>query len=285
MKFSAIVTAAVAIGAVALISPVANASTGGASISVSPARVELAPVPGMTTIQHFTITAGSAPVTVSANTLPFTQNSKGQTVPSTMPRAVSGVTWVHVPAPFTLNAGQSKTVSVNVDEPKIVQPGQRYVAVVWIETAHETNAQGTHVNVSGSVAGELIIDVPGKTTHGVTYDLNVPSLSWGSTTTATISAKNTGNAYTLLNAQSVMVDGTARKLPGALLLGGASKVQSGQIPLSWGINHVSYNGVSRTVIALPGTILVLGLGLMVIVVAIIILARRTGRHSGTRARA
>jgi hypothetical protein len=261
------------------LSGTAQAATGPASITVSPTRVEVSAVPGKTVSESFTVTAQGAAMAITSTALPFTQDAKGQTVTATEPASVSGVDWVTIPRPFELSAGASRKVTVLIKEPVKSQPGQRYVAVAFRGTPlSSATVKGAHVSISGSVAGELIIDVPGAQTHTTVFGLSVPSVAWSNSVPVTVTARDTGNSYVTLNGQFVNA-GSQRVPMDLLLLGGTSHTQTFQAAPGYGYQSVSYNGQSRRVLVLPGAVLAGLGGFLLLILGVIILARRSGRRS------
>jgi hypothetical protein len=273
------IAAAISVASVASVEAAAQAAT---SISVSPVRVELQLTPGKPVTQTYTIRAGASPVTVTTGTTPFTIDANGNPTTAKVPAAESGVEWVKLPGAFKLGAGQSRTVAVTVTEPKAAMPGQRYIGVIWQASAKATNAKGTAVNVAGAVASEIIADVPGKTVNDTLFGLSVPGLTWGNSVPATISADNKGNTYDLLDAQAVSVNGSPQMIGGMLVLGGAQRQLSAPVRLSWGVNHVSYQGQTRTVYALPGQYMAYGGGFLLLILGVVFLARRSGARAARR---
>jgi hypothetical protein len=121
--------------------------------------------------------------------------------------------------------------------------------------------------------------VPGPEIKDTVFGLSVPGLAWSDSVPATISADNKGNVYSLLDAQAVSVNGSPQTIGGMLVLGGTSRNLSASVHLSWGINHLSYQGQTRTVWAIPGYYLAMGGGFTLLILSVILLARRSGRRS------
>jgi len=273
-----------AVASVLFVAGTAVAASSPATISISPTRVEVPALPGKTVTQTFTLQAGAAAMYITSSAVPFTQNAKGQIVSSTAPASVSGVSWVTLPKPFTLAANTTRKVAVKITEPYGAQPGQRYVAVAFRETAlSQPGATGAHMSVSGSVAGELIINVPGMQTHTTRFGLSVPSIAWSNSVSVTVTAQDTGNSLVTLNNQFVKVGGQSIPMD-VLLLGGTSRVQTVISSPGYGIDTVTYNGISRTVYVIPGELLAIAAGFTLLLVGIILLARRSGAQSARQAR-
>jgi hypothetical protein len=188
-----ITTLATALGALAVIasaatpalaSPATPASTA-TGVSISPTRVELHLVPGHKTRQIYFVTADSSvPMRIYSSEVALVQNAQGHFVPSDskLPGSVLGTSWVHVtPSSFLLPAHSTRKVVVIIDTPKVVQPGQRYLATMFTagNAAASGSGKGEHVTVTASVGGEMVLDVPGKTVSRTVFGLHIPFISFG----------------------------------------------------------------------------------------------------------
>lgn len=272
-------------------SPSVPASNAG--ITVGPTRVELNVRPGHKTTQIFTVGAQQVALRISSEVVALTQNAKGKiTIAHTkLPGSVTGTSWVHVsPAGYRLKPNANHPFRVTIDPPANVQPGQRYLAVVFTgfavgnkATASKSGKVGSGLAVAASVGGEMILNTPGKTVRDTVFGLHVPWISFGGPVSVTASVANKGNTLALLNDQKISAAGSKVNLPSMLMLSGTSRtvVTVWQHP-GYGIDHVSWQGKSGTVIVIPGTVLWIFIGLILVVLGAMLYLRSLRRRANQR---
>lgn len=291
VKIIPAIIGALAISAVVSGSPVdAMASTSnsvpGVGIAVSPTRVELHASPGKPVHQQYMIQADNTAIRVTASEKILTESSGGFSVSAgNIPASVSGISWARLPGSFTLEPHQRKTVTVTITEPKHSEPGQRSLATVFeaVSLHPAKAANGLSMALVNGVAGEQLVDVPGPVRHDTVFGLDVPTLNWSGTVPVTISAHDKGTVYDLLNSQKVTVNGEPKLIGSMFTLAGATQTVHRSVSLPTGIDHVSYAGQNKVVYVLPGRFILYALGLIVLVLGVWLLARRSGARSARKA--
>jgi hypothetical protein len=284
-KLAAGVLASVAL--LAGITTAADAATTSQSnigVNVSPSRMEVHLNAAGRGVQKFTVSDyGTLPEKVTAFEQAYTEQANGEMTPGqgAIPGSVSGTAWVKVsPATFRLKPGQSRVVTVTIKKPADAQPGQRTVAVLFSATGRAPHGRSGAV-MQGAVAGEMIIDTPGKLIRSATYSLHAPSFSFGGPVELTATIKNTGNAY-VYDSSNATAGGQRVTMPRVLVLARTSRSFTLPVHLGVGIQHVSYMGQTVTVIVLPGKLLAEGLGGLALLGGLFFFyraAKRSGRRS------
>lgn len=297
-KISTLVVGAIAaagiLGGITTAVPAHAASATQPTIAVSPTRVEIHVTPSKTTHQRVMLLNDSTiPFTVTSMTSLFGQTSTGaiEGVASKEAGVSSGTSWITVsPSSFTLAPESTKAVTISITVPHAVQPGQRYLGVIFTEHTPNNLQPGATVGagIIGGVGFQMILDTPGKTVSDTSYGLHAPALSWGGPITVTGTVQNKGNVYTLLSNEGPSIGGSKVMFPGALVLGGNSRTltTTWQRPPMIGYETVTWQGHSAHVLILPGKILVIVFGVLILVFAYVFFLRSHSkkRKHGSRAK-
>jgi hypothetical protein len=273
-----------------------SAPASNAGITVGPTRVELNVRPGRKTTQIFTVAAQQVALRVTSEVVALTQNSKGQLTIAhpNLPGSVTGMSWAHVSpaAGYRLPPETNHQFKVTIDPPaQLTDPGaQRYLAVIFTGFAVGNKAKaskggkiGSGVAIAGSIDAEMFLNTPGKTVRDTVFGLHVPWISFGGPISITASVADKGNTLALLNDQRISAAGSKVNLPSMLMLSGGSRtvVTVWQHP-SYGIDHVSWQGKSGTVIVIPGTVLWIFIGLILMVLGAMLYLRSLRRRANQR---
>lgn len=123
----------------------------------------------------------------------FTQSPQGE-IRFRRPGPLSAASWVTVkPTSFELAPRETVPVAVTLRVPAHPEPGERYVGVLFRVPARGT---GHNIRVSGAVAVELLIDVPGRIVHDIAIGpLRTPLFAMGGPIPLTLSVHNRGNVH------------------------------------------------------------------------------------------
>lgn len=287
-----ITTLAAAIGTVAVIAsaalPASAATSGnykGAGVEISPTRTEIHLNAEGRATQVFTVeNPGQQAATISIAVASFHQAATGQLQLSApdLPGSVTGLSWVHATASkMKLQPGQIRKVTVRIAEPAKASPGQRYVAVLFTSSpvGHIKGQVATRI----SVAGELLIDTPGVLRDTASYSLSAPSISWGWPVTLAATVKATGNTYVYVHNASALAGGQKVRLPNVVALAGSTRT----ITSVWehpglGIDHVTWQGQTKTIIVVPLQLILLVVGVGAISGGLLLWRRSMKRHARSR---
>jgi hypothetical protein len=280
-----VASAAILTGAATSASASVTGNYHGAGIEISPTRIEIHLNAKRTATQVFTIeNPGSNAAVVAVGVAAFHQVASGKLSLSApdLPGSVTGLSWVHASASsMKLQPGQVRKVVVRITEPASASPGQRYVAVLFTSSpvGHVEGQVATRI----SVAGELLIDTPGALRNTASYSLSAPSISWGGPVTLGATVKATGNTYVYVHNASALAGGQKVRLPDVVALAGSTRT----VTTVWehpgiGIDHVSWQGETKTIIVLPGQILLILLGLIMLTSGGLIWRRSLRRHARSR---
>jgi hypothetical protein len=267
----------------------ASASTSGdykgAGVEISPTRIEIHLNAQGRATQTFEVEdPGQKPTVVTVGTAAFHQkDTTGKLAldAPNLPGSVTGLSWVKAtPSEIKLQPGQIRKITVRIAEPKGAAPGQRYVAVEF--TSNPVRRVKGQVAAHISVPGELLIDTPGALKSTASFALHLPSISWGGPVLLTATVKATGNSYVFLHSEHATDGGKAIKLPNALTLAGAQRTLSASFTPGVGLDHVSWEGQSATIIVLPGKLLLILLGVIMISGGLLLWRRSLRRHARAR---
>lgn len=213
---------------------------------------------------------GTMAVKVTVAVEQVTQDSAGQ-LQLRAPRAGSGASWITPePASFTLEPNQARSVAVHVNVPAAARgSGDRYLAVQFLLPPMHSQVGSTGARVQVSAAGEIILSVPGQVTKKVTYRLRAPRFSGDQNVPLSLTIRNQGTTYALVNQLATQGAGQPVKFPGALVIAGSTR----QVSADWRSPvfclpcHVSLAGQTVTVWGFP---LVSAVGLVLLVFGVVI---------------
>jgi hypothetical protein len=168
------------------------------AFQVTPARVILPPVSGTETRTFTVADLGQDPLPVQISIAQYSQQPNGATV-FQPPGPLSAASWVRVsPAALVVQTGTMSTVTVRITMPPHPEPGERYLAVIF-RTPPQAERGGTRgIAVSGAVAAEMLVNVPGPVTHKIAFGgLAAPVFSTGGTIPLTVTVRNLGTVHQL----------------------------------------------------------------------------------------
>jgi hypothetical protein len=162
-------------------------------ITLSPARVALVAGHGTTTRIVHVSNSGTALLRVTTSVVEFSQNESGE-IALSAPGPASAANWVDAhPLHFTLEPGARQRVKVVIIVPPGAEPGERQVGVVFKVPPQQGSG---NVAVSGSVASELLIEVPGHRVEKIAIGpLDVPWLADGGPIPVALTVRNLGNVH------------------------------------------------------------------------------------------
>jgi hypothetical protein len=133
-----------------------------------------------------------------------------------------------------------------------------------------------------SVAGELLIDTPGALRDTASYGLSLPSISWGGPVTLTATVKAAGNTYVFVHNEHASAGSQQIKLPSAVALAGSQRTITTSFRPGLGIDQVTWQGKAATIIVIPGQLLLMLLGLLLLGTGGTLWRRSLRRHAKAR---
>ena len=123
---------------------------------------------------------------------------------------------------------------------------------------------------------------PGVLRDTAGFSLHLPSFSWGGPVTLSATVKATGNTYVFLHNSRASEGGQKIKLPDAVTLAGSERTLTASFSPGIGIDHVTWNGQTATIIVLPGKLLLLLLGLVLFTGGGMFYLRSRRSHASSR---
>jgi len=165
----------------------------GFALSLSPTRLVVPTIGGRST-QRLTVTNNGAqplPIVVAADAF---QQALDGTISFTTDGPYSATRWVRVTPPtFTVAAGRSQPVTVDVAVPPHPEPGEHQVGIVFLTAQHQ--ARG-NLAVNRGVGAQLLINAPGPVTNQITLGrLRAPWFADGGPVALRLSVGNAGTAH------------------------------------------------------------------------------------------
>jgi hypothetical protein len=178
----------------------------GNGLRISPIRHELTLSPGQSdsyTIEVTNITTGPTTVTSVVNDFE-SDDETGQPKLLTQPRADNPFSlrnFVDLPGPFNLDPDESKTVTISVRVADTTAPGAYWGAIRFNAGTGGAADENATVALSASVAGLLLVSVPGDVTEQMSLEYIKPRIN-GETRTIfetapdemSVRLKNEGNS-------------------------------------------------------------------------------------------
>lgn len=128
-----------------------------------------------------------------------------------------------------------------------------------------------------------LIDTPGTLRDTASYSLSAPSISWGGPVTLAATVKATGNTYVYVHNASALAGGQKVRLPNVVALAGSTRT----ITSVWehpgsGIDHITWQGQTKTIIVVPLQLILLVVGVGAISGGLLLWRRSMKRHARSR---
>jgi len=165
----------------------------GFALTLSPARLVVPTIGGRSTQQLTVTNNGDQPLPIGVAVDAFQQALDG-TISFTTDGPYSATRWVRVTPPtFTIAAGRSQAVRVDVTVPPNPEPGEHQVGIVFLTAQHQ--ARG-NLAVNREVGAQLLINAPGPVTNRITLGrLRAPSFADGGPVALRLGVRNDGTAH------------------------------------------------------------------------------------------
>ena len=184
---------AVAVGVPAADAGAASRPRPGFALTLSPARLVVPTIGGRST-QHLTVTNNGAqtlPIVVAVDAF---QQALDGTISFSTDGPYSATHWVRLtPSRFTVAAGRSQAVTVDVAVPANPEPGEHQVGIVFLTAQNQT---GGNLAVNRGVGAQLLINAPGPVTNRITLGrLHAPWFTDGGPVPLHLRVGNDGTAH------------------------------------------------------------------------------------------
>ncbi|MBA2560498.1 MAG: hypothetical protein H0V07_11560, partial [Propionibacteriales bacterium] len=135
------------------------------SLTVSPARLVIAPKPGVAVKNVTAYNTGHTPLDVTVVLMGFEQLRSGAVVFG-RPGEESEVDWIRIrPASFHLSPGDKQHVHVRIQLPADLEPGDHQIGLTFLVPANTSNA---NLTLNRGIGAQMLIRAPGPITHNTT---------------------------------------------------------------------------------------------------------------------
>lgn len=163
------------------------------SLTLSPTRLVVKPGASPKRGTFTVANTGSRPLHVDLSLREFSQAPNGQ-VTFTRPGPLSAASWVTLSETgLDLRPGERRPVRARIAVPADAEPGERQVGVLFKVPARRGRG---NVSISGSVAAQLLIQVPGQVVRRTGLGaLQLPTLSDGGPVQMRLEVHNRGNVH------------------------------------------------------------------------------------------
>jgi hypothetical protein len=195
------------------------------SLTISPARLVVAPKAGLAVKNVTAYNTGRTPLNVDVVLTGFEQLRSGVVVFG-RPGETSEPDWISIrPDSFHLSPGDKQHVHVRLKLPADLEPGDHQVGLTFLVPAETSNA---NLTLNRGVGAQMLIRAPGPVTKGTTLTaLHLPSISTGGSVPLRLTMHNAGTVHRDFFAPDGLITATAGndivEFPDLTILGGVTR--------------------------------------------------------------